>query len=643
MNNLIIPNIVDIVENNKIDDEYIILKEFEETIIDLYSKKTTSELFDNQLLLLTEINKYNKLNIKLYNDIDIKNIPLTNNIINNITNVVITGPYIRSVFVEKIEDIKNEVFVNCINNITYKDIIDDTFIESNDIYFKNINNFVIYIPKTIYKNPSEVILSNYNLKRVGLYNNILYVSTMFIVDYIKFKDTINSELIDPVYKTKLDLFDIYNRNISNKNNDIYDVINRKNYEEYKKIKINKYDIINFDKSKIYYNLNPCEYALYLYKNEQNDMIKAQLRLIILDLNTKIYLRSATFYAYILNIEELDNDLYDILKESKQYKQIMEDNDINVNIKNIIDINNLILSYYVKNDISNDFYNFLKYKDEKLNKLDVNIFNLIIDKDPKNIIINGIKNNYFSDRTKYKIILWTQNLDYFNLIGDDFNIDIAINYINEIVENCLIKSFYFLYKIDNSIINIVDSDNNNFLHNITEKNKYEDMILLLLKLDDSLLFKKNKLNQSPLLKHAKNNNSKIISYLINQIIDTNNDTLFELTDCDRNNILHYLCKSDDNLYLIRKILSIKKDIINYQNKNYETPIIISAIHSQENILYYLKSIGADLSICDIYGNIVYHYICLNDLCIGTDIENKENIFDYKPSDYCKISLNYYYFI
>ena len=81
----------------------------------------------------------------------------------------------------------------------------------------------------------------------------------------------------------------------------------------------------------------------------------------------------------------------------------------------------------------------------------------------------------------------------------------INFINEIIENCFIKSFYFLYKIDNTILNTYDINNNNFLHNISEKNKYRDMITLLLKLDDSLLFKKNKLGETPLIKHAKHKN------------------------------------------------------------------------------------------------------------------------------------------
>ena len=88
--------------------------------------------------------------------------------------------------------------------------------------------------------------------------------------------------------------------------------------------------------------------------------------------------------------------------------------------------------------------------------------------------------------------------------------------------------------------------------------------------------------------------------------------------------------------------VKPDIINYQNKQYETPLIICAKASQENNLYFLRSINADMNLVDINGNSIYHYICLNELCIGMDIENKENIFGYKPSDYCKISTNYYYF-
>lgn len=642
MDNILLPNIFEIIENNNIENEYSVINELEDTIIDLYEKNSSSGLFKNDFLLLLKldddiIKKLNmktfKLNLEIFNKND--------KIKNNIDKIVITGPYIRSIFVEDKMNIKKEIYINCIKDLKYTDLIDESYNEINDLYFKNIDEFIVYIPKKTFKNQSEVILSNYNLKRIGIYKNEIFVSSIFIADYIKLSDSINSDIVDPVYKTKLDIFDIYQHYNLQKNNTIFDIINKKNYEEYKKFKTTKYDIIDFDRNSKSFNLNSCEYALELYKSEHNDIIKSQLKLIILDLSSKIFLRNPCFYADMINLEEIDSDLFDILKDSKIYLNIMKD--FNQKIKSINDINNLILTYYIKKDLSDEFYNFLKYKDDKNVKIDINIFNLIIQTDPKNIIINGIKNNFFSDRTKYKIILWTQNLDYFNLFSDEFNIDIATNYINDIVENCLIKSFYFLYKIDQSIINIVDSDNNNLLHNIKENGNFSDMIELILKLDDSLLFKKNNHNEIPLLKHCKNNNVKIVTYLIDSIIKNDNESLFELIDNDKNTILHYLCKNDDTLQLIKKIILIKPEILNYQNINYETPLILSAKYSQEDVIYFLKGVNAQMNICDIYGNTVYHYICQNELCIGLDIVNKENIFGYKPSDYSKISNNYYYFI
>jgi ankyrin repeat protein len=138
---------------------------------------------------------------------------------------------------------------------------------------------------------------------------------------------------------------------------------------------------------------------------------------------------------------------------------------------------------------------------------------------------------------------------------------------------------------------------------------------------------------------------IINILIEYIIESNNETLFEIIDNNKDNILHYLCKhyDDNNINIIRKIWVLKPEIINNQNKNFETPIILAAKNKCEDIIYFLKGINCDMNLVDIYGNSVYHYICLNELCIGMAIENKENMFGYKPSAYCKISLNYYYFI
>jgi hypothetical protein len=645
MNNLVIPDIVDIIKNSKLVDEYEIIKELEETIIDLYDKNTTSDLFKNPLLLLHELTENNDVNIKLFDVFDLSRYKIDEKIIKNLENIVFTGSIIRSVFIDntKINDnlIRQELFVNLINNININDIIDNTYIELSDLYYKKTDDFIIYINKQKFKNISEIILSNYNLKRIGYHNNKIYVSSMFIADYNKFYDTINSDLVDPIFNTKIDIFDVFTH-INRKDNTIFDYIYKKNFTEFKQKKIIKYDVFNKDK------YTPIEYSLYLYINEQNDIIKSQLKLIILDLLEQSFQRPCIFYAYLLDLEEIDNELYNIIlnsPKSKLFHEIKKESEIS--IKNIQDINNLILKYFIIKNNSTDFYNYLRYRntEDKNIRIDIDIFNYIIQYDPKSIIIHGIKNNYFSERTKYKIILWTQNLDYFNLFEDEFNIQTSIGYINEIINNCFIKSFYFLYKIDNTIINVVDDDNNNILHNINQKNKYADMIKIILKLNDSLLFKKNKHGEIPIMTHIKSKNMDIVHILIEYIIESNNETLFEIIDNNKDNILHYLCKhyDDNNMNIIRKICVLKPEIINNQNKNFETPIILAAQNKCEDIIYFLKGINCDMNLIDIYGNSVYHYICLNELCIGMAIENKENMFGYKPSAYCKISLNYYYFV
>jgi hypothetical protein len=61
-------------------------------------------------------------------------------------------------------------------------------------------------------------------------------------------------------------------------------------------------------------------------------------------------------------------------------------ELELNFKNITDINNLILKYFIIKDKSDDFYNYLKYKncDDKNIRIDQDIFNNIIKYDPKNI-------------------------------------------------------------------------------------------------------------------------------------------------------------------------------------------------------------------------------------------------------------------
>jgi hypothetical protein len=190
----------------------------------------------NVSLLLLEINANNKYNIILHNNIELDKIGLGDKIISNIENIVFTGSYIREILIneENIQknSLKNELFINCIFKLNPSELIDNTYIEVSDMYYKKIGYITVYIMKQTYKNPSEVILMNYNLKRIGYYNQKLYCSSMFIADYNRYKDTINSNLIDPIYNTKLDVFDIHNHHIKH-NISLLELINRKNFEEYK--------------------------------------------------------------------------------------------------------------------------------------------------------------------------------------------------------------------------------------------------------------------------------------------------------------------------------------------------------------------------------------------------------------------------
>ena len=296
MNNILIPDINNLISNNKLFDEYNVLSEIEETIIDLYDKKISSEIFNNKLLLLYELNSNNNFNIKLYDNFDIQTYKLDKKILDNLDNIVFTGSLIRKHLINYLNyNIKNELFINTINDIDAKTLIDNTYTEIADMYYKTYDDYTLYIKKEKFRNTSHVILSNYNLKRIGYYNNKLYVSSIFVADYIKFAETINSELIDPIFNTHIDIFDVLNHNQYN-NHTIFDLINRKNFAEFIKKKIIKYDILQE-------KITPFEYTLDLFLKEQNDIIKSQLRLILLDLNDndEILLPSFTFSktTYIL--------------------------------------------------------------------------------------------------------------------------------------------------------------------------------------------------------------------------------------------------------------------------------------------------------------------------------------------------------
>jgi hypothetical protein len=66
---------------------------------------------------------------------------------------------------------------------------------------------------------------------------------MFIADCNKFYDTIYSDLVDPIFNTRIDVFDVFTH-ICRKDDTIFDYIYKKNFTEFKQKKFIKYDIFN---------------------------------------------------------------------------------------------------------------------------------------------------------------------------------------------------------------------------------------------------------------------------------------------------------------------------------------------------------------------------------------------------------------
>ena len=628
-------NIEKIIKNNKITKEYKIIKEMEDKIAEIYQNNEDTEILnDNKMAFLFEM-KEEFCNVIIHKKIeeiylDLENFQINENILKLKDKLVFTGSTIRSILTDK-EDYRKELFIAACDIVSWKNVLSDidTYEETETMYYKKNKDYVINLYKYPFSSPSEIILNGPYLKRFGLFQDKIYASPMFIMEYNLKLKYMDQSYLDPVFNTELDIFDLNHPKLDNKN-DIFDIINKKDYRAL-------LHITTYDLNKIKDNLTCVEYALDLYVKEECTIIQGQLKLMILDLLKHVsFKRNPGFYAELIKLDIYDLELYEILL-TPDYKKIRQSIEA---FSTLEELNISILNYYIKNDLHDDFYSYVKIIYKKPASI---IFNSIIDHNPKKIIQEGIKKKYFSDYNIYKIILLSQQLNYINLIK--FDINIAMNFLDKIVKKCLIKSFYYLFKSDPTIINTVDSNNCTILHQIEmsdKKSNIEDMIRLLITLDETILFKKNNDGQTPLLYLAEKD-MDILEILIKIINEKNLQKLFNDTDNNGNNIIHILSKTNINIKLIKMIIYDSMHLLNEKNNNEETPLIISCINSAEDLFYFLKSIGADLNLVDKYGNSCEHYICLNELCIGMAIQNKQNIFGYTPSDYCKISHDYYYFI
>jgi hypothetical protein len=500
------------------------------------------------------------------------------------------------------------------------------FKEFDDRYVRKIGNKTVIIMKESVSSPSRGILKGDYLKRVGYFNGQIYVSSMFLVEYTSKIANVLTNLKDPNFNTPIDLFDIYYK--KQITNNIFDLIDKKDLDDILKIKSISYESLRN-------GLTPIEYAISKYIVEDHPILMKYLGKIIFYLNSFNYKRSVKYYSKLKRLDIKDPELYMSLKENKDEFHIL--NQINNSHKTIDDINQLVLLNYIENDNDNDFFNFIDF-------LGIESFCKIIDLDKLielnaiKIIRKGIINEKFSDYNIYKLILFSQNLDLFRCLQYEFNIDIAVNFLEDLIKKGLYKSFYYVYKNDNGIISMTFENNNNLLHIINDDNNknYVDMIQLLLKLNPELINKYNDNGETPIVYHAKKS-PMIVRELLKQV-----DLNVTIFDNNGNSFIHNLIQITD-YDTLKLSLHMYPELINIQNTKKQTPLILSTILAKEELFFLLKGLGADLSKKDEYGNTAFHYVCKNQLCLGITIENTQNIFGYTPKDYLSISDKHYYFI
>ena len=630
-------SLLNLIRNKQYFKSISSIKNYEDTISKVFNSTTNNiELIQDPFIYLWKIGEDEKDLFNNMSECDLTIFTELQDLFNNeeiMNNIVITGPYIRSQLFKYSKkeqnndiEIRKEIYIYKLCNEEWNELIDTTnFIDKKNelIYENNDTDIKIFLIKKKYKSPAHVILQYNYLKRVGLYNNEYYTSSMFLIEIQNHNNLLISEFRDPILGIPYDPLDIYQLHKKEKSHPIK-IIELTDYEEL--IKLNKKNFIKL------FNSKTClEICLDRYIKEDHPIILNQLKQMIIFLSSFIYKRPPHLYGKLLKLDTLIPEIYDIIKCVPNKYNITDDLDINI-FNNIEEINDKVIEFIITMDNVENLLDYIEYIKQKIGK---NIVEYVI-KHNASHISKYLMSNGLDTYLTYYIILMTENLELIKELNADFDMNLALNFFEDILSNGKIRSFYFLYEIDNSIISTIFKSERNILHKIKPNGfKYKDMIQLIIKLKPELLNITDCNKESPVLYHAKYNPSLLKIFLEHNIDPT-------ITDNDGNIFLHNLCQHDEP-ELLKYVLKKYPELINMPNNKAETPAIICTKTGNENMFYIIKGMGADLGVKDYYGNTVYHYICATSICIGMMIYNDPNYFNIIPQDYCKISPKYYNFI
>lgn len=479
------------------------------------------------------------------------------------------------------------------------------------------NNFLnIIVNNQTYENLIHIVLKQKNwFDKIAYENDKVYISNIFILEYMERNRYIGK--IDPLINQKFLIFNFENEE------SIHQMVKKYNF----------YGLLN-NKNKNYEeccdNMIPIERALLLLSKENNQKLKLELKNIIILLSNYTYLRSPSLYFNFLGIED------------EELKSIIYSIPVKINIdkylnKDCSEINKFIMNYFIetnKDEYLIEFFSTYKYQ------LDAYDCENIVKYNSRKVLKSLVVNNLINKEDSLCCMLLTESIDMIEYLElDNFYLyEKSKSIIKEIINRNKYVTFYYLYKLNNNILQHKLENENTIIHEISNISK--EIIKLILNLNPEMANIANKKKQNILMTNIDKNIDIIIILL--QYVN--------LTECDfeGNSILHYIV-NNNRIDIIKYMLNNKnlKDCIilnlNKQNKDEETPIIKSTINNNEAIFYILYNLGSNIELKDIHGNSIYHYICKNKMCIGMELKNDLNKYGFYSQDYANISKDYWKWI
>ena len=640
------------------------------------SKSVIDEIYNN-LLNSYFIDAYNEknqlLSIISYDDFLINLSLITSGISILFNDCVIYGRFVYNILVGKNEECDEIVVASY--NISTRDSFKKYLQLMNDddiFYVYKLNNIKIKVHKKIYTCIQEILLGCENniygvcfdgidvimhplchmklmynnisdsdifhiktddIENISRYANaIVYNKLKVFENLLETTTYIDSYIVDMLYRICIyfDKYEYIDSLFKNKYNPpidtIFDAI-----KDYKvkyidlllKHKINV-DVLNCD------GFSPIEYALNNYENNINSDSNDSIKQIILLLNKCKYTRNPKWWDLVNGIKiynvnqksDYDKCIYQYIKENK--------------IDSIKKLNNCILRNLIKYRMVTELRYFVKHN--------IKFIDL---KELYGNIIESCSSEIMDYIEPFVPMSDDLIMTYFNLRLYEKIIKISGNINIEYILNCLIKSndikglvFIFEY-IDKMSSKRIYSNGNTLLHllciisnerlDITPQISY-----------DTFRCMKVLLNYFPESINVSNNDGNIPIFLSCKNNYVNELLLSENSDVTKRNslgdtYLHNIIRNG-SIDVLNKVFMCgiiqKNNLLDDVNNNNETALILASKIQNQNYCNMLIDYGANLDICDCYGNSIYHYIglyCLSNVNIDT-ISDKKNHVGLTPTDY-----------